>query len=108
MTREWKQFVGDLCVADDGTFLVRDRDSGSTVKAAEIDRSRAEPEEISEGQWTWTVDLPADATLEDVDMDEQAWNALFENQARRGEDPSVHNSWCSECPSVGISHGVCC
>lgn len=108
MTDQWKQFVGDLHVADDGTFLVRDPTSGFAVKGAQNDRSRAEAQGSVDGRWTWAVDVPAHASVEEIELNDQEWNALFLNRPGYSERPSVHNSWCRQCPSVGISHGVCC
>jgi len=102
-----RELIGELYVASDGTFTVFDETSGTFTRARELDRTRAEPT-ASEGFWLWTVVLDDAAQTEDLELDAPRWAALFAQPHQRGEQPSVHNSWCRQCPSVGISHGVCC
>lgn len=100
---------GELNASDDGSFMVFDGATGSCVRAHVDARKKAVALEGDRGAaWIWTVTLGGDANVEHVDLDDAGWSALFSQPDQRGEAPSVHNSWCRECPSVGISHGVCC
>jgi hypothetical protein len=102
-----RELTGELHVAGDGTFTVFDETSKTFTRARELDRVRAVPTAIADS-WRWTIVLDDAAETEDVELDASRWAALFDRSDQRGERPSVHNSWCPECPSVGVSHGVCC
>lgn len=100
---------GELKASDDGSFMIFDGASGRCVRAHVDERKKATAREGALGDpWIWTVTLGDDSELEDICVDDAGWAALFSQPHQRGESPSVHNSWCRQCPSVGISHGVCC
>lgn len=89
---------------------IHDGDSRTFVELRERDREQAcfLGEVSGIAQWSVRVAEQADSTTGTLSPEE--WEALFVTAVPRSfrEAPSVHNSWCPTCPSVGVSHGVCC
>jgi len=57
----------------------------------------------------WLIALPAGSDVEVGELSEDEWRGLFAVSARLVQErPSIHNSWCRQCTSYGVSHGVCC
>jgi hypothetical protein len=108
MAKARRELTGEVHVRGDGTFTIFDHEAGKYVKAYESDRETAVAEQVGDEAWHWTVTLDKAATTEDLDLDATEWAGLFSHSNQRGEPPSIHNSWCLKCTSVGVSHGVCC
>ncbi len=65
---------------------------------------------VDDGRSRWVIMLADDADVSPGVLTADEWNALFVADQPRflREAPSMHNSFCRECTSQGVSHGVCC
>lgn len=106
-----KEFEGAFEVRAEGVVRLHQVADRGFIDFEERDRIGVDflgPDD--QGVARWKIHLKDEAQVISGELSSDEWDDLFTRNPplTLTEPPSVHNSMCPRCPSVGISRGVCC